>query len=66
MMEVIMCHSGEGEDSYGLKQVGKLVRCRDCGHNKADDYVDCERLAGMFGRDTDNYCSLGAKKEDTE
>ena len=43
----------------------ELVRCKDCKWNKADKWVDCVCVMnGMYGRTTDNYCSLAERRED--
>lgn len=44
----------------------EIVTCADCKWNTADEWVHCAMLAGMFGRTTDNYCSLAEKREDHE
>lgn len=63
MNEVIMRYSGEGEDLHDLKKVGELVRCADCEFNSNvhGNYVNCDIIPQMFGRTTDNYCSMGEK-----
>ena len=40
----------------------EVVRCRDCKRNKSDKWVDCP-ITEMYGRTTDNYCSLAERKE---
>lgn len=41
----------------------EVVRCKDCKRNKSDKWVDCP-ITEMFGRTTDNYCSLAERKEE--
>lgn len=42
-----------------------LIRCKECKWNKADKWVDCVCVMnGMYGRTTDNYCSLAERRED--
>jgi len=66
MREVIMRYSGEGEEMHGLTRVGELVRCVDCefNSNTRGNYVNCDILPQMFGRTTDNYCSMGKKRHE--
>ena len=66
MHEVIMCYSGTGEDMHDLKKVGELVRCADCEFNSNEhgNYVNCDIIPQMFGRTTDNYCSLRGRRHD--
>lgn len=40
-----------------------VVRCKDCKRNKSDKWVDCP-ITEMYGRTTDNYCSLAERKEE--
>lgn len=41
-----------------------VIRCKDCQWNTAVEWVHCALIGGMFGRTTDNYCSLGERKDD--
>ena len=43
-------------------EFAKVIRCKDCKYNKAVDWVDCP-ITEMYGRTTDNYCSLAERKE---
>jgi len=46
-----------------LNDAVPVVRCKDCKWNKADKWVDCAlEMNGMYGRTTDNYCSLPYKE----
>ena len=51
----------EFAESDGVDAV-EVVRCKDCKRNKSDKWVDCP-ITEMYGRTTDNYCSLGERKE---
>lgn len=51
----------EFAESDGVDAV-EVVRCRDCKRNKSDKWVDCP-ITEMYGRTTDNYCSLAERKE---
>ena len=57
-----------GTNDAGLKDTmngmvtGELIRCKDCKRNKSDKWVDCP-ITEMYGRTTDNYCSLAERKE---
>lgn len=46
----------------GKDKLQELIRCKDCKRNKSDKWVDCP-ITEMYGRTTDNYCSLGERKE---
>lgn len=47
-------------ESDGVDAV-EVVRCKDCKLNKSDKWVDCP-ITEMYGRTTDNYCSLAERK----
>ena len=55
MMEVLEAFA----ESDGVDAV-EVVRCRDCKRNKSDKWVDCP-ITEMYGRTTDNYCSLAER-----
>lgn len=50
-------------DGIELNPSQELVRCKECKWNKSDKWVDCH-ITEMFGRTTDNYCSLAERKEE--
>lgn len=58
---------GEDAQDYDEMFIGvirrqpELVRCRDCKRNKSDKWVDCP-ITEMYGRTTDNYCSLAERR----
>ena len=65
MTEEAICEWFEGDDwqyDSGWSKVQPLIRCKDCKRNKSDKWVDCP-ITEMFGRTTDNYCSLAEPKE---
>ena len=43
-------------------EFAKVIRCKDCKRNKSDKWVDCS-ITEMYGRTTDNYCSLVERRE---
>lgn len=59
MHEVIMCYSGEGEDSHGLERVGELVRCKNCTWFRKGD---CINTHGIMFPDEDDFCSWGSRR----
>ena len=52
----------DGRKHLGDEYMGDLIRCRDCKRNKSDKWVDCP-ITEMYGRTTDNYCSLAERRE---
>ena len=60
------------ETSYplGTRQevIGELIRCKDCKYNSntCGNYVNCDIIPQMFGRTTDNFCSMAKRKEGTD
>ena len=66
-MKEYICIYDEDDMMYILNpyvaQNTELIRCKDCKWNKADKWVDgaCV-MNGMYGRTTDNYCSLAERK----
>lgn len=65
-MKEYICIYDEDDMMYILNpyvaQNTELIRCEDCKRNKSDKWVDCP-ITEMYGRTTDNYCSLGERKE---
>lgn len=53
----------DGRKHLGDEYMGDLIRCRDCKRNKSDKWVDCP-ITEMYGRTTDNYCSLAERREE--
>ena len=45
----------------GLIEEEEIIRCKDCKHNKSNEWVDCP-IKEFFGRTLDNYCSLAERK----
>lgn len=40
-----------------------VVRCKDCIWNREKEWVDCY-MSGMHGRNINNFCSWGERKEE--
>ena len=42
------------------------VRCKDCKYNSntCGNYVNCDIIPQMFGRTTDNFCSIAERRTD--
>ena len=49
-------------ESDGVDAV-EVVRCKECKRNKSDKWVDCP-ITEMYGRTTDNYCSMAERRQD--
>lgn len=42
---------------------GKLIRCKDCKYNDAQQWVACTLIPQMFGKNADNnFCSYAEPK----
>lgn len=64
MIERIVKINGFQRDNRPIIEIGEeVIRCQDCKFNSSKDYVDCEVIRGLYGRTTDNYCSLAQRKE---
>lgn len=44
----------------------EIVRCKNCKYNSntCGNYVECDIIPQMFGRTTDNFCSLAERRTD--
>lgn len=40
-----------------------VVRCKECVWNREKEWVDCY-MSGMHGRNINNFCSRGERKEE--
>lgn len=41
----------------------EVIRCKDCVWNREKEWVDCY-MSGMHGRNVNNFCSRGERKEE--
>ena len=40
-----------------------VIRCKDCVWNREKEWVDCY-MSGMHGRNINNFCSRGERKDE--
>ena len=44
----------------------EIIRCKNCKYNSntCGNYVNCDIIPQMFGRTTDNFCSIAERRTD--
>lgn len=68
-IEIAILHGGDYKTIHYLNHAPTVdavpvIRCKDCRWNTADEWVHCAMVGGMFGKTTDNYCSMAERKEE--
>jgi hypothetical protein len=62
--EYIVPVEKKGNDcTFDFMNAKRLIRCRDCKYNDAQQWVECTLIPKMFGKTADNnFCSYAEPK----
>ena len=68
-IEIAILHGGDYKTIHYLNHARTVdavpvIRCRECEYNQSAEWVNCDIHPGMFGRTTDNYCSMAKRREE--